>query len=710
MTGQETNKESFEKEINYLKRQVKELTGACLKNEYAISNLGHELRQKRQGMALLSNLQQSITNINDISSIFENTVVAINDKLVMDKTIILTPAKNKNYYRPKKWMGFTRKQIETFPSLSIKFPSKFPSNRNVLVVTKATEPDRLINTIRKSFDLPYFIALPVITDNVTLSVIISGRMKETKPFSSALDQGDADTFLAIAGLISAFVRKMRVTTLEETDRIKTEYLANMSHEIRTPMNAILGFAEILIDKISDEKQLEYLSAIQTSGKSLLGLINDILDLTKVEMGKLELEYEAVDIHAIFLEMKQIFSQKISEKKIDFIVEIDKDLPNILLLDEIRIRQVLFNLVGNAVKFTDKGFVKLSVNNTYPDKDHSKLDLVFSVEDTGIGIPGDQLDKIFIAFEQQTGQKYAKYGGTGLGLAIAKRLVEMMKGEITVRSEVGKGTVFSVILRNIDVASVLKSELESKTRIDVNNIMFEHASVLIVDDVEFNRNMVNGFLEQYDFTIYEAENGEEALEYTRDHVPDLIIMDMKMPVLDGFEATKRLKENPGTKNIPVVALTATSIKHSKEELETLFSGYLKKPVSKSDLVTELMKFLDHTVPEPEPAGAKQGKAKFIHDTPAEIASGEGIKNLPELISKLELEILPLWEEIKESSVITDISEFAQRTGEVAESYNYLPLVSWIINLEKQISTFDPDMIHEVLGKFPELIIKMKKQFK
>ena len=146
------------------------------------------------------------------------------------------------------------------------------------------------------------------------------------------------------------------------------------------------------------------------------------------------------------------------------------------------------------------------------------------------------------------------------------------------------------------------------------------------------------------------------------------------------------------------------------METLFSGYLKKPVSKSDLVTELMKFLDHTVPEPEPAGAKQGKAKFIHDTPAEIASGEGIKNLPELISKLELEILPLWEEIKESSVITDISEFAQRTGEVAESYNYLPLVSWIINLEKQISTFDPDMIHEVLGKFPELIIKMKKQFK
>ena len=706
MAGEESNIESLKKEINYLKRQVTELTGDCLKNEYAISGLGHELRQKRQGMTLLSELQQSISVVTDISSIFENTVKSINSKLVMSKSVILTPEEKGNYYRPNQWMGFTQERVRTFPSLSIKFPAEFTSGKSVLVVTKSTEPTRLINTIRTSFDLPYFICVPVITDNVPIGFIISGRTKELKPFSPPLDQGDVDTFLAIAGLISAFVRKRRVTTLEETDRIKTEYLANMSHEIRTPMNAILGFAEILIDKATDEKQLEYLSAIRTSGKSLLGLINDILDLTKVEMGKLELEYEAVDIHAIFLEMKQIFSQKIAEKGIDFIVEIDKDLPNILLLDEIRIRQVLFNLVGNAVKFTDKGYVKLSVNNSYPDKDHSKLDLVFSVEDTGIGIPEDQLDKIFIAFEQQTGQKYGKYGGTGLGLAIAKRLVEMMKGEITVTSEVGKGSVFSVILRNIDVASVSKSELESKTSIDLNNVLFEHSSVLIVDDVEFNRNMVNGFLEQYDFTIYEAENGLEALEYTRKHLPDLIIMDLKMPVMDGFEATKRLKEDPGTKNIPVVALTATSIKHSKEELNTLFSGYMMKPVSKSDLVTELMKFLDHTVAEPEPAVTEQEQPESIYRTPAEIATGEGIEDLPELISKLELDILPLWEEIKESAVITDISDFARRTGEIAESYNYLPLVSWISNLEKQINTFDLDMIHGALGKFPDMIRKLK----
>ncbi|MCK4698982.1 MAG: response regulator, partial [Bacteroidales bacterium] len=321
---------------------------------------------------------------------------------------------------------------------------------------------------------------------------------------------------------------------------------------------------------------------------------------------------------------------------------------------------------------------------------------------------DQLDKIFIAFEQQKGQKYAKYGGTGLGLAIAKRLVEMMKGEITVESEVGKGSVFSVTLRNINVTSVSKSEFESKTRIDISNVMFKHASVMIVDDVEFNRNMVNGFLEQYDFTIYEAENGEEALEYTRKHLPDLIIMDLKMPVMDGLESTKRLKEDPGTKNIPVVALTATSINHSKNELKSLFDGYMRKPVSKSDLVTELMKFLDHTVPEPEPAVAEQEQPGSVYDPNNKNSSVEGIEDLPELLSKLELKILPLWEEIKESAVITDISNFARQTGEVAESYNYLPLVSWIGILEKQINTFDLDMIHGTLGKFPEMISNMKKQ--
>ena len=306
---------------------------------------------------------------------------------------------------------------------------------------------------------------------------------------------------------------------EAANQAKSLFLANMSHEIRTPMNAILGFTEILSNSIQDAQQLESLSAIQTSGKSLLGLINDILDLTKVEIGKLELEYMPVDVHSLFLEMKHIFTPKLINKGIDLKIEIDESLPDILILDEVRMRQVLLNLVGNAVKFTEKGYVKLSVHNRFPDEDLSKLDLVFSVEDTGIGIPEDQVELIFNAFEQQKGQVYTKYGGTGLGLAITEKLIKMMKGEIFVTSEVGKGSVFTVVLKNIDVASLTRSELVSESEIDVEAVTFKHASILIVDDVELNRNIVNGYLENFDFTIYEAENGEEALDYVKKHKPN-----------------------------------------------------------------------------------------------------------------------------------------------------------------------------------------------
>ena len=494
---------------------------------------------------------------------------------------------------------------------------------------------------------------------------------------------------------------------EAANQAKSLFLANMSHEIRTPMNAILGFTEILSNSIQDAQQLESLSAIQTSGKSLLGLINDILDLTKVEIGKLELEYVPVDVHSLFLEMKHIFTPKLKDKGIDLKIEIDESLPDVLILDEVRMRQVLLNLVGNAVKFTEDGYVKLSVHNRFPDEDRSMLDLVFSVEDTGIGIPKDQLGIIFNAFEQQKGQVYTKYGGTGLGLAITEKLIKMMKGEISVTSEVGKGSSFTVVLKNIDVASVTRSELVSESEIDVEAITFKHASILIVDDVELNRNLVNGYLEDFDFTIYEAENGEEALDYVKKHKPNLVLMDMKMPVMDGFEATKRVKEDPETDNIPVVALTAAAMKQSEDEIKELCDGYLRKPVNRAGLITELMKFLDHTVFEVETTSGMPGQPELIDEGSIETLSYKSIENLSELVDKLESEILPIWEELKDSSVITDISDFAQKTKDLAEEYEYLPIKTWANLLEKQIKTFDTDKIHSALKHLPEMIRNMKK---
>ena len=196
---------------------------------------------------------------------------------------------------------------------------------------------------------------------------------------------------------------------ELANKAKSEFLANMSHEIRTPMNAILGFTEVLENKLTDKTLLKYLSSISSSGKALLNIINDILDLSKIEAGKLELQYEAVNLFSFMNEVGQIFDHKTKQKQIDFLLEIDPAIPKVIFTDDVRLRQILFNLVGNAVKFTDTGFVRLSVEKVITDKENETIDLLFQVEDSGIGIPDDQIDQIFEAFEQQKNQSLNKYG-------------------------------------------------------------------------------------------------------------------------------------------------------------------------------------------------------------------------------------------------------------------------------------------------------------
>ena len=240
---------------------------------------------------------------------------------------------------------------------------------------------------------------------------------------------------------------------EEANKAKSRFLANISHEIRTPMNAVIGFTDLLNTLITDKKQKLYLESIKSSSKNLLTLINDILDMSKIEAGKMELQYGPVNLKLLFTEIKQIFSLKINQKKLEFLIKVDNDLPEVLMLSEIRLRQVLFNLIGNSLKFTEKGYVKLSAKKINHDKNENKIDLLISVEDTGIGIPLEQQEKIFEAFMQKEDQNIKKYGGTGLGLTISKRLIEIMGGEITLQSEENKGSVFEFILKNVSISSV-----------------------------------------------------------------------------------------------------------------------------------------------------------------------------------------------------------------------------------------------------------------
>ena len=380
---------------------------------------------------------------------------------------------------------------------------------------------------------------------------------------------------------------------EVANEAKSIFLANMSHEIRTPMNAILGFTEVLKELEQEPKKIHYIENIRSSGKSLLTLINDILDLSKIEAGKLEIQKNPTSISKLLEEMKTFFNDKIREKGLEMIIESDSKLPERLLLDNIRLRQILINIIGNAVKFTENGYIRIITNLQNKKNDNrSCIDLTIVIEDTGIGIPADQQKIIFDAFEQTKQKKASKLGGTGLGLAITRRLIEMTDGIISIESEIGKGSSFKLIIPDVEIAAGYKEEI-SIDILDFSTINFDSAKILIVDDIEYNIELINSFLGSWKFKIVTAENGKEAIELAEELHPDLILLDMKMPVMDGYEAAKILKENSVLKSIPIIAVSASALKQDKEIMNKFCDSFITKPFSKTDLIKQVMKYLPYT---------------------------------------------------------------------------------------------------------------------
>jgi two-component system sensor histidine kinase EvgS len=452
--------------------------------------------------------------------------------------------------------------------------------------------------------------------------------------------------------------------------------------------------------VRGEQQKSYLQAIQAGGKSLLTLINDILDLSKIEAGKLEIQYEPVNPYHIFDEIRQIFALKISQKNLDFIIDVADDIPESLLLDEVRLRQVLFNLIGNSVKFTEKGHIKVSADRIYTAADHSKLALMIAVEDTGIGISPESQERIFEAFQQQDGQSNRKYGGTGLGLAITQRLIEMMNGNIVLESEPGKGSIFQIALYDVAVAGTLpKANAENISA--ERNIIFENATILIADDVESNRLLLKAFFDDMNICIIEAEDGREAVLAAEQILPDVILMDIGMPVMDGYEATKRIKKNSASAHIPVIALTAHAMAHEKENiLAAGFDGYLTKPVQRTGLFHELSRFLPYT----EKSVTCEGLS--TESQPQHLPS-ETLEKLPEIIYRLENEFAPLYSKVLDSRNFADIEEFAKQIGDLGKQYALESFVALGKDLLTHTGNFDIENIETALNSYPRRIEEIKK---
>ncbi len=489
---------------------------------------------------------------------------------------------------------------------------------------------------------------------------------------------------------------------ERANRAKSEFLANMSHEIRTPLNAILGFSELLKNKnLQHPRYNDYVDGISDSGKNLLKLINDILDLSKIESGKLDIKYEPVNIYNLMAELNQIFSIKVSDKNLNFTIDIKKNTPQSLFLDEIRLRQVLFNLVGNAVKFTEHGFVAIEVNHTLNIEPENSINLIIKVIDSGIGIPENQTNAIFEPFIQQEGQSARKYEGTGLGLSITKRLIGLMNGKIYVDSIVGKGSEFTVELNNIQI-DTLNLDSNNKINETIGHIEFLGSKILIVEDDLANMEILKGYLEDYNLKIIEAINGKIAIKVANDFKPDIILMDLQMPELDGFEAIKIIKFDDNLKHIPIIAVTASILLDDVQNVKHITDGYLKKPVSKNELIRVLTRFL--------PSKLNDASCIKIDDNSLldefVIFDCNDYSNIDDKLKQIfENEILPKWDSINKTLIIDRIREFAQELIEIGIKYRINTLIKYGQQLVEDLNSFNIERILVILPKFKILAGKI-----
>jgi PAS domain S-box-containing protein len=488
---------------------------------------------------------------------------------------------------------------------------------------------------------------------------------------------------------------------EAASRAKSSFVANMSHEVRTPMNAVLGLTRLVLDSELAPQQRDYLEKVQDASTALLSILNDILDYSKIEAGKLRLESIDYALDGVLRNVVGLFSAKAEEKHIEIYYRVAENVPAILSGDALRLSQVLNNLVGNAIKFTDQGKVGVYVER-HSDV-QGKSELIFSVQDTGIGMTSEQSNRLFHSFTQADDSTTRKYGGTGLGLTISKQLIELMGGGIGVESEFGKGSRFFF---SIPFAEDSLSKEQTETRLaalgtrdelamhpqDNAQIDLHGARILLVEDDPINCIVAQGFLKKLNVAVELAENGLQAVEAIAANTPfDLILMDLHMPVMDGLEATRRIRALPQGKSIPIIAMTAAAMKQDVDDVLAVgMNAHLAKPISSVELAHQLYAFLGTKIN----ANADVMINEVAHNQD-EMQPVKSLYSVAQVLESLESLRLLIVQNVFISYL--QVSEFKQQLDGLIDSKILLALISQINKMDYDQALTSIEEIKNTLGR-------------
>jgi PAS domain S-box-containing protein len=474
---------------------------------------------------------------------------------------------------------------------------------------------------------------------------------------------------------------------------KQQFLSNMSHEIRTPMNSIIGFTKVMLKTELTEKQREYLNAIKMSGDVLTVLIDDILDLAKVDAGKMVFEHKPFRITGSIFSMIQLFEPKIQEKNLQLIKNYDTNIPQVLLGDPVRLHQILLNLVSNSVKFTLNGSITIDVDMLHQDE--NEVIIEFKITDTGIGIAEDKIGHIFENFQQATSDTSRLYGGTGLGLAIAKQLTEQQGGTITVKSILDKGTTCSVIMPFLKVKDELELEIET---IEVDPEM-KGIKVLVVEDITLNQLLMKTLLDDYGFECDFAGNGKVAIEKLRNNTYDIILMDLQMPEMNGFEAAEHIRYHLNSK-VPIIALTADVTTADLRKCKAAgMNAYISKPVDEKLLYAKIIDLVKKRITVNEPVKPKCTDLTYLNNrTRANPAL------MKEMI-RLYLDQTPVLIDImKQSLADRDWDSMHSAAHKMIPSFSIVGIHKDFENMGKKIQEYAGTQQH--LDEIPDLVLQLE----